>query len=148
VSKLSQPPYPELSFTFDTQAATFVKRHDDLLAKFFTLWAVYVFILILLALAFYGFFRLLGHPWLAWVVITLGLSMGPFGPVLLVVLFVVGQLQLPRVRCSDCGERMKRKWLAADAIETKKYLYLFGKRYLFLICPRCRKYVNTRRTGL
>lgn len=136
-NRFSQPPYPEPGFAFDTGAAVFVKKHEDLLQKIFMMWAVYVLILILLALAFFGLFWLLEYPWLVWVVMTLLIAVGPYGPILLVILFVMGHLQLPRARCSGCGKKMARKWSVTE-----------GGKYLFLICTGCWRYLNTGLSSL
>ena len=136
-NRLSQPRYPEPGFAFDPQAAAFVRKQDDLLAGIFIKWAVVACILILLSLAFYGLFKMMQYPWLEWTSLILLISIAPCGPVLLIVAFVMGQLQLPRAKCGGCGERMRRKWSKAE-----------GHKYLFLICPGCERYVNTGLSGL
>ncbi len=133
----SLPLYPEPGFTFDQGAAAFVKKKDDVLAGIFIKWAVVGCFVIMLSLAFYGLFRMIGYPWLEWTSLILLMSIGPSAPITMVVFYIVQQLQLPRARCGGCGERMRRKWSKAE-----------GHKYLFLICPGCERYVNTGLSGL
>ena len=137
INKLSQPPYPELGFTFDPQVAAFVKKHEDALAGFFIKWTIIGCVLIFLALAFTGLYKLLEYPWLEMAAFVLFILLGLSAPAALIVIFIWWQMQLPRARCSGCGEKMERKWSVAE-----------GRKHLFLICPGCKRYTNTGLSGL
>jgi hypothetical protein len=138
IEALSQPPYPEVGFEFDAKAAAFVFTYTGgAIERLLTRWTVLIFVLVAVVAGFYALNMLLGYEWMLLLAMGVGMCMGITAPVMLGVLYVLAQMQLPRARCSGCGKKMERKWSVAE-----------GRKRLFLICPACKRYVNTGLSGL